>query len=308
MELFMRIAFRILILYFLAGTFAIAQGTPAISCPAGQFMNSQYLNTGQSCGTPTGLTNGTVTTVSVVPANGVSGTVATSTTTPAITLSLGAITPTSTNGVSAATMAFVDATSSIQTQLNATAPSASPTLTGTPLSTTAAVNTNTTQIATTAFVVGQAGTATPIIDGTGTVGSSLLYARQDHIHPTDTSRAPLASPALTGVPTAPTAAAGTATTQIATTAFVNSSIPLVGVTPSIGGSLIVLGCTNQTTVTITGATTAMVCTMSGAGSQPANTQPQCFVSAANTVTPQLCTSITLGITPTATVYNIRILR
>jgi Head domain of trimeric autotransporter adhesin len=61
---------------------------------------------------------GTVTNASIVTANGISGTVATSTTTPAITLSLGAITPTSTNGVSAATMAFVDPTSSIQTQLN----------------------------------------------------------------------------------------------------------------------------------------------------------------------------------------------
>src|SRR3990167_7448131 len=39
--------------------------------------------------------SGTVTSVSVVTANGVSGTVATSTTTPAITLTLGAITPSS---------------------------------------------------------------------------------------------------------------------------------------------------------------------------------------------------------------------
>lgn len=43
--------------------------------------------------------SGTVTSVSVVSANGVSGTVATATTTPAITLTLGAITPTSVNGV-----------------------------------------------------------------------------------------------------------------------------------------------------------------------------------------------------------------
>ena len=62
--------------------------------------------------------DGTVTSVSVVPANGVSGSVANPTTTPAITLTLGAITPTSTNGVSSATMAFMDATSSVQTQLN----------------------------------------------------------------------------------------------------------------------------------------------------------------------------------------------
>jgi len=37
-------------------------------------------------------------------------------------------------------------------------------------------------------------------------------------------KAPIASPALTGTPTAPTAAAGTNTTQIATTAFVNTAI------------------------------------------------------------------------------------
>lgn len=44
-------------------------------------------------------TAGTVTTVSVVTANGVSGSVATATTTPAITFTLGAITPTTVNGV-----------------------------------------------------------------------------------------------------------------------------------------------------------------------------------------------------------------
>ena len=38
------------------------------------------------------------------------------------------------------------------------------------------------------------------------------------------SKAPLASPDLTGTPTAPTAAAGTNTTQIATTAFVKSAV------------------------------------------------------------------------------------
>ena len=62
--------------------------------------------------------SGTVSSVSVISANGVSGTVATPTTTPAISLTLGAITPSSTNGVTAATMAFMDATSSVQTQLN----------------------------------------------------------------------------------------------------------------------------------------------------------------------------------------------
>jgi hypothetical protein len=45
--------------------------------------------------------------------------------------------------------------------------------------------------------------------------------------------APLASPALTGVPTAPTATAGTSTTQVATTAFVGTAVTnLVASAPS----------------------------------------------------------------------------
>ena len=62
------------------------------------------------------------------------------------------------------------------------------------------------------------------MNGTRAVGTSKKCARADHVHPTDTSRAPLASPAFTGTPTAPTASSGTNTTQIATTAFVQSAI------------------------------------------------------------------------------------
>ena len=35
---------------------------------------------------------------------------------------------------------------------------------------------------------GAPGTATPLMDGTATVGSATAYAREDHIHPSDTSR------------------------------------------------------------------------------------------------------------------------
>lgn len=31
-------------------------------------------------------------------------------------------------------------------------------------------------------------TATPLSDGTASIGSSAKYAREDHVHPTDTSR------------------------------------------------------------------------------------------------------------------------
>ena len=112
------------------------------------------------------------------------------------------------------------------------APLASPALTGTPTAPTAANGTATTQIATTAFVSNEISndrpfeaTATNIkINGTQSAGTLNSVARGDHVHPTDTTRAPLASPALTGTPTAPTAAQFNNSTNIATTAFVQRAI------------------------------------------------------------------------------------
>jgi hypothetical protein len=91
-----------------------------------------------------------------------------------------------------------------------------------------------------------ASSTTPVMDGTGAVGVSALFARADHVHPSDTSRyaasnpsgyqtaaqvtsalapyAPLASPTFTGVPAGPTATAGTNTTQLATCAFVATAV------------------------------------------------------------------------------------
>ena len=102
---------------------------------------------------------------------------------------------------------------------------------GIPLAPTATAGTNTTQVATTAFVkaavdaktVPVATTTTPKMDGTAAVGSETKWAKGDHVHPTDTSRAPLASPAFTGTPTAPTANYETNSTQIATTAYVDTA-------------------------------------------------------------------------------------
>jgi hypothetical protein len=71
---------------------------------------------------------------------------------------------------------------------------------------------------------GSPGSSTPLMDGTATVGVSTLFARDDHRHPTDTSRAPLASPTFTGDPKAPTASVGDNDTSIATTAFVQAAI------------------------------------------------------------------------------------
>ena len=69
--------------------------------------------------------------------------------------------------------------------------------------------------------------ATAFSDTTYTDGTKgyILKAKQDSEgNQINTTYAPLASPALTGVPTAPTANAGTNTTQIATTQFVQSAI------------------------------------------------------------------------------------
>jgi len=92
-------------------------------------------------------------------------------------------------------------TSSIQTQLNAKAPLASPNFTGEPTAPTASADQNDTAIATTAFVIGQAASATPAANGTAAAGTSLKYARADHVHPTDTTLAPKASPTFTGTVT-----------------------------------------------------------------------------------------------------------
>ena len=64
---------------------------------------------------------------------------------------------------------------------------------------------------------------TKLYTGTGTNTDGTMT--QSAIKTALDAKAPLASPALTGTPTAPTATAGTNTTQIATTAFVQNSIP-----------------------------------------------------------------------------------
>lgn len=83
------------------------------------------------------------------------------------------------------------------------APLNSPALTGTPTVPTAAADTNTNQAASTAFVIGQASSSNPLMDGSVAVGSSLKYARADHVHPTDTTRAALAGATFTGAVTIP---------------------------------------------------------------------------------------------------------
>ncbi len=115
----------------------------------------------------------------------------------------------------------------------------SPTFTGTPKAPTPAAGNNTTQVATTAFV--QAA-LTALINGApatlDTLKEIAVAINNDPKFSTTINnalalKAPLSSPALTGTPTAPTAAQSVNNTQIATTAFVKSAIAgMVGSAPA----------------------------------------------------------------------------
>ncbi len=92
------------------------------------------------------------------------------------------------------------------------APLASPALTGNPTAPTQAAGNNSTRIASTAFVRQEVNSAIEPLATTAAMNAA------------DALKAPLASPALTGTPTAPTPAAGNNSTRLATTAFVQSAL------------------------------------------------------------------------------------
>ncbi|EPD1253736.1 phage tail protein [Escherichia coli] len=114
-----------------------------------------------------------------------------------------------------------------------------PTFTGEPKAPTPAEGNNTTRIATTAFV--QAAITALINGAPATLDTLKEIAAAINNDPKFSTtinnalalKAPLSSPALTGTPTAPTAAQSVNNTQIATTAFVKSAIAgMVGSAPA----------------------------------------------------------------------------
>ncbi|EPP8137319.1 tail fiber protein, partial [Escherichia coli] len=143
-----------------------------------------------------------------------------------------------TNSDSETMAATPKAVKSVKDLADTKAPIESPRLTGTPTAPTAAQGTNSTQIANTAFVKAA---ITALINGApGTLDTLKEIAAAINNDPNFSTtinnalalKAPLASPALTGIPTAPTAAQGTNNTQIATTAYVRAAISaLVGSSP-----------------------------------------------------------------------------
>ena len=143
-----------------------------------------------------------------------------------------------------------------KSQLDTKAPLASPALTGTPTAPTAVSGTSSTQIATTAFVqqeiigFGAGDMAKAVYDSdndgkvdaaeladavswTGVTNKPTSFTPSAHSHAISDvtglqgaldAKSPLASPTFTGTPATPTAASGTNTTQIASTAFVQAAI------------------------------------------------------------------------------------
>lgn len=136
---------------------------------------------------PSGYTTnlGTVTSAAVTTANGVSATVATATTIPTFTFTLGAITPSTVNGLTLTSVA------NGFTILGGTSP-------------------KTMTFPNSLTISGTDGSTLNVGTG-GTLGTAAYVAIASY--------APIANPTFTGVPAAPTVAAATNTTQIATTAF-----------------------------------------------------------------------------------------
>jgi hypothetical protein len=122
--------------------------------------------------------------------------------------------------------------------------------------------------------------------GNGTLTATI--ADDSHNHTTsnvdglDTAlglKAPLASPALTGTPSAPTAAANTNTTQIATTAFVQTEL-----TDLIGGAPGTLDTLNELAAAINDDASYASTLTTALGTKVAKTSNQALSTAANAMT------------------------
>lgn len=124
-----------------------------------------------------------------------------------------AVTGLTIDSVSPTTMSYLDATSSIQTQLNAKAASGA--------------NSDITSILglTTPLSVAQGGTGAATLTGYVSGNGTGAFTASTTIPVASvTGAAPLASPAFTGTPTAPTATPLTNSTQIGTTAYADAAV------------------------------------------------------------------------------------
>jgi hypothetical protein len=129
---------------------------------------------------------------------------------------------------------------------------------------------------------GMSSVTLPTMNGAGAAGVATTWSRGDHVHPTDTTRAPLASPVFTGTPQLPTGTiavtqtAGNSTTAIATTAFVSAAV-------AAGTGVVSFN-------TRTGAVTLLLSDVTTVGGAPINAPT--FTGIASAVTPANGTNTT----------------
>jgi len=110
-----------------------------------------------------------------------------------------------------------------------------------PTANTQAVDNSSTKIATTAFVLGQAASATPANNGTAAVGTSTRYARADHVHNSDSTKANLSGATFTGaVAVSSGNLSQTGSGQVLVQSTSTSAVPMI-VKPA--GSLTITGLT-----------------------------------------------------------------
>jgi hypothetical protein len=133
------------------------------------------------------------------------------------------------------------------------APIDSPNFSGVPTAPTAGVGNATGQLATTAFVMNAVSDSTTGVVSFNTRTGAVVLQASDL---TGVGGALLASPALTGVPTAPTATGGTATAQLATTAFVAAAV--AGVVTGVSSFNTRTGAVTLTATDLTDAGGALV--------------------------------------------------
>jgi hypothetical protein len=161
------------------------------------------------------------------------------------------------------------------------APLASPVFTGVPTVPTAAISTYTDQAASTKFVLNQASSFAPLMDGSAATGTSASFARADHVHPSDTSRAPLASPTFTGTVTTAALTATGAITPSQTAGIVGTTTNNNAAAGSVGE---ILTNTTSTTSLTTNVTTNSTSVSLTAGDWDVSCVSQFTINAGATVT------------------------
>jgi len=182
----------------------------------------------------------------------------------------------------------------------------SPTLTGTPKTPTAPAGNNSTQIASTAFV--QAALVALINGAPATLDTLKEIAAAINNDPAFSTtinnalalKAPLASPALTGTPTAPTAAQTVNNTQIATTAFVKTALAaLVNAAPGTLDTLNELAAALGNDPDFAATMAAQLGLKAPLNSPELTGTPKAPTAAAGTSTPQLATTefVTRAVAP-----------